>query len=236
MFNNKIIKLKQARSKLISSSKIHIDELIFEIYLPIINEQRNRFRDICIVTEDKNFIHQLTGENIEVLSFDKLISKSEGSMDLILIFSQLNFRDKIEDDLKRIKIILKEKGLLLCSFFSENNLIDFKNLMHTIEISHFDGVSQRFHPIVDIRDIGNLFNQLGYINTVIQKEKFSYQYDSLKLFLTHMRKMVFTNSLIVHSNHQINKNFYKDLEKKFIQIMNGIVNFELLISCSWKDD
>ena len=236
MFNNKIIKLKQARSKSISSSKIHIDELIFEIYLSIINEQKNRFKDICIVTEEKNFIHQFTEENIEVLPYEKFISKSEGSKDLILIFSQLNFRDKIENDLRRIKMILKEKGLLLCSFFSENNLIDFKNLMHTIEISHFNGVSQRFHPIIDIRDIGNLFNQLGYNNTVIQKEKFSYQYDSLRLFLSHMRKMVFTNSLIVHSNRQINKNFYKDLEKKFIQIMKGIVSFELLISCSWKDN
>ena len=236
MFNNKAIRLKQERSKLISSSKIHIDELIFEIYLSIINEQKNIFKDICIVTEEKNFIHQFTEENIEVLPFEKFINKSEGSKDLILIFSQLNFRDKIENDLRRIKIILKEKGLLLCSFFSENNLIDFKNLMHKIEISHFNGVSQRFHPIIDIRDIGNLFNQLGYNNTVIQKENFQYQYDSLEQFIIHMRKMAFTNALLTRSNRHLNKKFYLELKKEFIKTLNGNINFEILISCSWKDN
>ena len=39
MFNHNIIKKKQSRSKSIISSKNHIDELIFGIYLSIINEQ-----------------------------------------------------------------------------------------------------------------------------------------------------------------------------------------------------
>ena len=236
MFNYKINKLKQNRARSIDTSKAHIDELIFEIYLSIINEQKNKFRDIYIISENKNFIHKLPQENIEILSFENLITKKDNSSDLILMFSQLNFRDKIENDLKKIKMILKKKGFLLCYFFSENNLINFKNLIHEIEINHFNGVSQRFHPIVDIRDIGNLFSQLGYNNTVVQKEEFSYHYDSLNHFLIHMRRMAFTNSLLVHSNHQINKKFFLDLEKEFIQILKGNLKYEILISSSWKDN
>ena len=107
--------------------------------------------------------------------------------------------------------------------------------MNKIEIFFFNGISQRFHPIIDIRDIGNLFNQLGYNNTVIQKENFQYQYDSLEQFIIHMRKMAFTNALLTRSNRHLNKKFYLELKKEFIQTLNGNINFEILISCSWKD-
>ena len=235
MFNHNIIKKKQSRSLSIISSKNHVDELIFEIYLSIINEQRNKFNDICIVTNNEKIISQLSSQNIKVLTFKSLFLEKNNSFDLIIILSELNFRDKVEIDLKNIKLILKKKGLLWCSFFSDKNLINFKNLMNKIEISFFNGISQRFHPIVDIRDIGNLFNRLGYNNTVIQKENFQFQYESLNQFLIHMRKMAFTNALLTRSNRHLNKKFYLELKKEFIQTLNGNINFEILISCSWKD-
>ena len=235
MFNHNIIKKKQSRSLSIISSKNHVDELIFEIYLSIINEQRNKFNDICIVTNNEKIISQLSSQNIKVLTFKSLFLEKNNSFDLIIILSELNFRDKVEIDLKNIKLILRKKGLLLCSFFSEKNLIDFKNLMNKIEIGFFNGISQRFHPIVDIRDIGDLFSRLGYNNTVIQKENFQFQYESLKQFLIHMRKMAFTNALLTRSNRHLNKKFYLELKKEFIQTLNGNINFEILISCSWKD-
>ena len=52
MFNHQIIKKKLSRSLSIVSSKNHIDELIFEIYLSIINEQRAKFNDLCIVSNN----------------------------------------------------------------------------------------------------------------------------------------------------------------------------------------
>ena len=235
MFNHKIIKKKLTRSLSIVSSKNHIDELIFEIYLSIINEQRAKFNDLCIVSNNENIISQLSSKNVKALTFKNLFLEENNSFDLIIILSELNFRDKIEIDLKNIKPILKKEGLLLCSFFSEKNLFNFKNLMNKIEIFFFNGISQRFHPIIDIRDIGNLFNQLGYNNTVIQKENFQYQYDSLEQFITHMRKMAFTNALLTRSNRPLNKKFYLELKKEFIQTLNGNINFEILISCSWKE-
>jgi hypothetical protein len=50
-----------------------------------------------------------------------------------------------------------------------------------------------------------------------------------------MRKMAFTNALLTRSNHHLNKKFYLELKKEFIQTLNGNINFEILISCSWKD-
>ena len=236
MFNHKIIKKKLSRSLSIVSSKNHIDELIFKIYLSIINEQRTKFNDLCIVSNNGNIISQLSSKNVKALTFKNLFLEENNSFDLIIILSELNFRDKIEIDLKNIKPILRKKGLLLCSFFSEKNLFNFKNLMNRIEIGFFNGISQRFHPIIDIRDIGNLFNQLGYNNTVIQKENFQYQYDSLEQFIIHMRKMAFTNALLTRSNRHLNKKFYLELKKEFIKTLNGNINFEILISCSWKDN
>lgn len=234
MFDHKLITNKQSRSKLIHSLKIHIDELIFEIYISIINEQIKNFQSVCIITEDVNFSKKLSFKNLEFLTLEDLIKKENNSFDLIIIFSILNFRNKIDHDLNNIKLVLKKDGLLLCSFFSENNLNDFKKIVQLLEIELFDGVSQRFHPIVDIRDIGNVFSQLGYENTVIQREKFSFHYDSFKEFLIHMRKMAFTNSLLFQKNHRLNKSFFLKLEKKFSEELNNNIIFEVLISCSWK--
>ena len=70
---------------------------------------------------------------------------------------------------------------------------------------------------------------------MIQKENFQYQYDSLEQFIIHMRKMAFTNALLTRSNRPLNKKFYLELKKEFIQTLNGNINFEILISCSWKE-
>ena len=67
------------------------------------------------------------------------------------------------------------------------------------------------------------------------KENFQYQYDSLEQFIIHMRKMAFTNALLTRSNRPLNKKFYLELKKEFIQTLNGNINFEILISCSWKE-
>jgi hypothetical protein len=51
-----------------------------------------------------------------------------------------------------------------------------------------------------------------------------------------MRKMAFTNALLTRSNRRLNKKFYLELKKEFIKTLNGNINFEILISCSWKDN
>ena len=109
MFNHKIIKKKLSRSLSIVSSKNHIDELIFEIYLSIINEQRTKFNDLCIVTNNENIISQLSSHNVKVLTFKNLFLEENNSFDLIIILSEINFRDKIEIDLKKIKLRGKQK-------------------------------------------------------------------------------------------------------------------------------
>ena len=235
MFDHQLIKKKQARSKLILSPKVHIDELIFEIYLSIINEQTTKFQNISIVTDNLVFKKKLSSKKVEILTFDELITSEKNSFDLIIIFSDLNFRENIEYDLQVIKLILKKKGLILSYFFSENNLITFKKIIQSLEIDLFDGISQRFHPIIDIRDIGNVFNQLGYNNAVIQRESFSYHYHSLKEFLFHLRRMTFTNALLTNTNHKINKKFYFELEKKFMSTISANITFEILLSCAWRD-
>jgi hypothetical protein len=121
MFNHKIIKKKLSRSLSIVSSKNHIDELIFEIYLSIINEQRTKFNDLCIVSNNENIISQLSSKNVKALTFKSLFLEENNSFDLIIILSELNFRDKIEIDLKNIKPILKKKDYY-CVLFSQKKI------------------------------------------------------------------------------------------------------------------
>ena len=239
MFNNQIRNKKQLRSHKISCNKKTIDEIVIDLSIPIILEQNKVFKKICIISENPEIANNnfFNSNDTCVMALEEFKNYKGEYFDLILGLPTINLSDKIEEDLKKIKSILNPNSFFLCAYFSENNLIELKEIFKNVEIKLFDGLSQRFHPIVDIRDIGNLFNQFEFEISVIQREKILIRYHSFHDLILHLRKMAMTNILIDQNNYNIGKEFYSMIIDMFNEdIKKNGITYEFLIATAWTTD
>ena len=156
---------------------------------------------------------------------------------IIVHFTTISEIAIFRDFLKQAKNLLSNDGLILLNFFSENSLLELKEMFSSVESGLYNGISQRFMPVVDIRDIGDLMNNLGFSDTVVSRENLKYFYPNFKDMLRHLRLMSCTNFLKVKQNKYINKIFMNKLITYFDKRkINNLfeLNIEVLIINSWK--
>ena len=231
-----------------------IDKFLTDRFIEIILEQKKVFHNALIIGDKNNFtenklnsisiknvthvdiLKKDTSINFYLLNDDEKISDI-GTYDLIISLSLINFLDDIPAFLKQAKNLLSTDGLMLLNFFSENSLLELKEMFSSVESELYNGISQRFMPVVDIRDIGDLMNNLGFSDTVVSRENLKYFYPNFKDMLGHLRLMSCTNFLKVKQNKYINKIFMNKLITYFDKrkINNFFeLNIEVLIINSWK--
>ena len=245
--------MARRRSITMCDEKNTLDQFITDRFIEIILEQKKVFNNALIIGDRKNFTEQKLNEiGIKKISRINILNEEEtinsyilsdkevlpvlNEYDLIIGLSLINFLEDIPGILKQLKNMLSKEGLLLVSFFSENNIPELKKLFSKVELDIYDGVSQRFMPVIDIREIGDLINNIGFTDTVITREKLVYSYNNFNEMITHLRLMACTNFLNIRNNKIINKNFFKKLVNDFeISKTNGSfkLNYDILIINSW---
>ena len=246
--------LARGRSSNISDQDRTIDKFVTDRFIEIILEQKKIFNRALIIGDKDNFTElqlnligimdvthiniskEINSKKIHILPDNEMIPDL-GSYDLIIGLSLINFLDDIPNFLKQLKELLSPEGLMLHNFFSENNLLELKEMFSKVELEVYNGISQRFMPVIDIRDIGDLINNLGFTDTVILRENFKCFYSTFREMLTHLRLMACTNFLKVKENKYINKHFINNLliffENKKIDGLFKL-SFDILIISSWK--
>ena len=254
MIDKRRYALARERSNNMLDRNDTIDKFLTDRFIEIILEQKEVFHNVLIIgdindfTENKlnsisiknvthvDILKKDTSINFYLLNDDEKISDI-GTYDLIISLSLINFLDDIPAFLKQAKNLLSTDGLMLLNFFSENSLLELKEMFSSVESELYNGISQRFMPVVDIRDIGDLMNNLGFSDTVVSRENLKYFYPNFKDMLGHLRLMSCTNFLKVKQNKYINKIFMNKLITYFDKrkINNFFeLNIEVLIINSWK--
>jgi SAM-dependent methyltransferase len=258
MINKKRYAQARDRAYNINDQDQTIDKFITERFVELVLEQKRPFQKALIIG-DKNYFTEKCLNNIGIKNISHIdisnkyydIDKNQkvtylpeneeigdvGNFDLILGLSLVNFIEDIPKFLKQIKNNLDPGGLLLLNFFSENNLIELKEMFYETELDLYDGISQRFMPVIDIREIGNLINSIGYSDTVVSRENINYSYACFNNMLEHLRLMACTNFLNTKDNKIINKKYINNLIKYFEnRKINGVFNltYSILITNSWK--
>lgn len=245
--------MARSRSINMSDTKGTVDHFITDRFIEIILENKKAFNNALIIGDRNNFTQKKLSE-IGVKKITQInISNEEESKnffilpdtevlpdleeyDLIIGLSLINFLEHIPNFLKQLKNILAKDGLLLTSFFSENNILELKDLFSRVELNIYKGISQRFMPVIDIREIGDLINNIGFFDTVIAREKLECVYENFNEMVSHLRLMAYTNFLDVKNNKFINKYFINSLVNDFEKNKtNGIfqLSFDILIINSW---
>ena len=253
MINKNRYTMARSRSITMSDTKDTVDHFITDRFIEIILDHKKTFNNALIIGDRNNFTQKKLSEigikNITQINISNeeesknffILSDTEvlpdlDEYDLIIGLSLINFLEDIPSFLKQLKNILTKDGLLLTSFFSENNILELKDLFSRVELNIYEGISQRFMPIIDIREVGDLINNIGFFDTVITRERLEYKYENFNEMVSHLRLMAYTNFLDVKNNKFITKRFINSLVNDFEKNKTNSLfklSFDILIINSW---
>jgi NADH dehydrogenase [ubiquinone] 1 alpha subcomplex assembly factor 5 len=164
---------------------------------------------------------------------NEIFPKFENKFDLIVSLNLLHNINDVVGFLIQSRNILSEKGLFVVSFLGENSLNELKNLFIITEDKLFKTASPRFHPQIDVKNMGVLMQRAGFKMPLSFGEKFIVSYQNYSTLIKDLRVGFLTSTLIQKNKKYLGKNFYNSIKSSINE--NGIqLTFEVITAIGWK--
>ncbi len=114
---------------------------------------------------------------------------TDGAFDLILSNLSLHWVNDLPGALIQIRRALKPDGLFLATALGGQTLNELRTALFQAETEIEGGLSPRFSPLIDVRDLGNLLTRAGFALPVVDAETVTVSYDSPLKLLHDLRGM-----------------------------------------------
>jgi len=119
---------------------------------------------------------------------------AEASLDLVLSNLSLHWVNDLPGALVQIRRALKPDGLLLASMLGGTTLQELRAALYQAETEVEGGLSPRFSPLADVRDLGNLLQRAGFALPVADFEVITVSYETPLKLLADLRGMGESNA------------------------------------------
>jgi NADH dehydrogenase [ubiquinone] 1 alpha subcomplex assembly factor 5 len=119
---------------------------------------------------------------------------AEASLDLVLSNLSLHWVNDLPGALVQIRRALKPDGLLLASMLGGTTLQELRAALYQAETEVEGGLSPRFSPLADVRDLGNLLQRAGFALPVADFEVITVSYETPLRLLADLRGMGESNA------------------------------------------
>ena len=131
---------------------------------------------------------------LALASDEEVLPFAEMSLDLILSNLSLHWVNDLPGMLVQVCQALKPDGLFLAAALGGNTLHELRTSLFKAETEVEGGVSPRFSPLIDVRDLGNLMTRAGFALPVVDSEKVTVSYSHPLKLLLDLRGMGETNA------------------------------------------
>jgi SAM-dependent methyltransferase len=112
-----------------------------------------------------------------------------GSLDAVLSPLYLHWCNDLPGALIQIRRALKPDGLFLASLLGGATLKELRTAFSQAEIEMEGGLSPRFSPLIDIRNLGNLLQRAGFALPVVDTETITVSYGHPLTLMHDLRGM-----------------------------------------------
>ncbi|MAJ15366.1 MAG: hypothetical protein CMN44_10525 [SAR116 cluster bacterium] len=132
---------------------------------------------------------------------------------------------------------LKKNGIFIFSIFGSKTMENVKEYFLKVEEKIYGGISLRFHPLYDIKLVGNNLKNIGFSNVIVETETIEVIYDNLFKLIYDLRGMGATNNLLHRSKHFTPKSLFNEVNNFLINEnmdKRFSVPFEILTITAWK--
>ena len=118
------------------------------------------------------------------------------SADLIVSPLTMQFVNDLPGVLVQIRQALKPDGLFLGSMLGGNSLVELRHAFAEAEADWRGGISPRFLPLADVRDLGGLLQRAGFALPVADRDILTVRYESAFDLMRDLKAMGASNSLV----------------------------------------
>ncbi|MDD9878544.1 MAG: methyltransferase domain-containing protein [Magnetovibrio sp.] len=112
-----------------------------------------------------------------------------GALDAVLSNLSLHWVNDLPGALIQIRQALKPDGLFLASCLGGETLAELRHSLYQAETEVEGGLSPRFSPLIDVRDLGNLLGRAGFALPVVDAETVTVSYEHPMKLMRDLRGM-----------------------------------------------
>ena len=135
-------------------------------------------------------------------------------VDLVLNILSLHWSNDPKKDLSNQMDLLKPGGIFMGCLFGADTLNELRDSFFKTEQQISGKARPRISPLPEIRDIGNLAQNVGMKRVVADKESLTLEYKTVRELLKNLREMGETNS-ILERNKAFSRRDVFDLMEKY---------------------
>ena len=255
MINKKY--LKNLRSKEINRKNDFIFNLYYKRIIDSLDIINLNFNNILIIGNNGSIINDYLKyryKNASFTIYDYSIKNSHlnfqknnidldswinenNKFDLILSNFFLNLVNNFDILIGKIINSLIPNGLFLGTLPAPDNFLELKNSMMKTDIEIYNGVYNRFNPVINLHKIIEVLKKNKFKIPLVNFEKINLQYNTFDKLLKDIRCMNLSYYYEDKKNTFERKKYFNKLEKNFRK--NSVNNYKLSSSfyviSGWKD-
>lgn len=190
---------------------------------------------------DANQVNHIYRSNHAIIvADDEYLPFADNSFDLIISNLNLHFVNQVPYFLMRSHQMLKKDGILIISFFGEENLSNLSQAIHKAEDLIYNTSSAIMPPTIDIKTAANLLGSAGFVDKMSIVEKINIEYQNLDQMLRDIKMMGQGNFIAKKNKRFFSKRFIAEIAKQYClnsaDSSNIEANFEVIFAIAIKSN
>jgi len=145
--------------------------------------------------------HRLDADFLRVAADEEALPFADASLDLVVSALSLQFVNDLPGTLIQIRRALKGDGLLLAALVGGGSLSELRESFAEAESEIEGGISPHVAPFADVRELGTLLQRAGFALPVVDTDRVTVRYDSVRDLMRELRRMGATN--ILHERRRV---------------------------------
>jgi SAM-dependent methyltransferase len=162
------------------------------------------------------------------------IDLAPASFDLVVAIGTLDTVGDLPGALLRLRFLLRPDGLLIGAMAGGDTLSTLREAMRAAD-SAMGGASPHIHPRVEPAALAQLLGSAGFAMPVVDVDRMSVAYRSIRKLVDDLRRMGATNVLAKRSKRPFSRTALEAAERAFSAAGEGrtVERFEVLHFAAW---
>ena len=192
----------------------------------------------CFINCDPSAAMAHTAGLPSIVADEEGLPFANQSLDLVLSSLSLHWVNNLPLALAQILRCLQPDGLFLGAMFGGNTLSDLRQSLISATHSQSQNLFPRVSPFIEVREFGNLMQQIGFAMPVIDVDHITVTYPNLKTLMTDLRGMGEANVLNNRCKHFTPRAILQKAEALYPPSTDGSTErinakFEVLYAMGW---
>ncbi|MBM3602829.1 MAG: methyltransferase domain-containing protein [Alphaproteobacteria bacterium] len=166
---------------------------------------------------------------------------ADNSVDACVSMFCLHTVNDVLGCLQEIKRVLRPDGLLLASFYGEDNLFELRQSLLNADLKASGGIYARMHPLATLKDVGQMLQKAGFALPVVDVTHLEILYPNVLSLLKDLQALGERNSAHIRSRILARRAVFQHAEAAYQQsygLENGLLpaTINLITMTAWSPD